>query len=110
MPGMCDCASSVSVSSVAPRVRPVIMLSTKRSRKETKAQTLQFYLCQCFPVLFVFLLNTRSVHIEISLVSMNPSICADSVAFSSLARILGGCSTVHSPPALYLKWNLARTH
>ena len=33
------------------------------------------------------------------------------VAFSSLARIWGQCSTIHSPPALFfffLKWRLAR--
>ena len=29
------------------------------------------------------------------------------VAFSSLARILGECSTSHSPPALFFKWRLA---
>ena len=40
------------------------------------------------------------------------------VAFSSLARILGECSTIHSPPALlsffffffFGKWRLARAH
>ena len=39
------------------------------------------------------------------------------VAFSSLARIWGKCSTIHSPPALYffsffffLTWKLARVH
>ena len=35
------------------------------------------------------------------------------VAFSSLARILGECSTIHSPPALFFfffKWRLARAH
>ena len=35
------------------------------------------------------------------------------VAFSSLARILGECSTLHSPPALFfffLKLRLARAH
>ena len=33
------------------------------------------------------------------------------VAVSSLARILGECSTIYSPPAiLFLKWRLACTH
>ena len=37
------------------------------------------------------------------------------VAFFSLGRILGECSTIHSPPALFfpfffLKWRLARAH
>ena len=34
------------------------------------------------------------------------------VAFSSRARILGECSTIHSPPALFLflKWRLARAN
>ena len=35
------------------------------------------------------------------------------VAFSSRARILGECSTIHSPPALFFfffKWRLARAH
>ena len=33
------------------------------------------------------------------------------VAFSSLVMILGICSTIHSPPALFfLKWRLACTH
>ena len=37
------------------------------------------------------------------------------VTFSSSARILGECSTIHSPPAFLLiffffKWTLARTH
>ena len=34
------------------------------------------------------------------------------VAFSSLARVLGECLTIHSPPALlfFLKWRLAHLH
>ena len=33
------------------------------------------------------------------------------VAFPSRARILGECSTIHSPLALlFLKWRLARAH
>ena len=33
------------------------------------------------------------------------------VALSSLARILGECSTIHSPPMLFFfKWRLARAH
>ena len=35
------------------------------------------------------------------------------VAFSSRARILGECLTIHSPPAFFfffLKWRLGRTH
>ena len=34
------------------------------------------------------------------------------VAFSSLARILRECSTIHSPPGLlvFFKWRLARAH
>ena len=36
------------------------------------------------------------------------------MAFSSLARIFGKCSTTHFPPVLFcfvfLKWRLARAH
>ena len=39
--------------------------------------------------------------------------CVVVVALSLLAKILGDCSTIHSPPALfcyYSKWRLARAH
>ena len=47
-------------------------------------------------------LPTRAVKVRDSFV----------VAFSSLARILGEWSTMHSPPAFFffLKWSLARPH
>ena len=41
----------------------------------------------------------------------NTSQSAGVVVVSSFARILGDCSTIHSPPALFfLNWGLARAH
>ena len=65
---------------------------------------------------------TQAHSAEVSLFSnvsrqlLHSTFCAYSVvvAFSSRARLLGECSTVHSPPALFffffLKWRLAHAH
>ena len=64
---------------------------------------------------FFFLLALSDQHIDLSLVLLGLELLVVA-AFSSLVRIWRECSTIHSPPVLFVcvcvcvKWRLTRTH